>query len=140
MALLKLFKQKLSPNITETPGEVAGRLYDEGLNCAQAVLQATTGRDDTELLTMAKAFGGGIGGAKCLCGAVAGGVMALGLKGKGRRSGKLVKAFRKQHRITCCAGLTAQYSWKSHEHLASCRRLTVATAELVVELAGGLEE
>lgn len=114
-------------------GERAGRLFDTGLNCAQAVLQATVGADE-KLLELSGAFGGGIGGSKCLCGAVAGGVMALGLAGKGKRSGKLVTRFRERHRVTCCKALSAGYRWKSPEHLANCRRITVATAELTEEL------
>ena len=60
----------------ESSAEKAGTLFDGGYNCAQAVLQATTGRNDPELLAMAGAFGGGIGRSGCLCGAVTGGVMS----------------------------------------------------------------
>lgn len=127
------FFRKQGPALTD-PGAEAGRLFDSGLNCAQAVLQATTGRSDSELLAMAKGFGAGIGGEKCLCGAVSGGVMALGLRGHPSRSGALVKAFRSRFKVTCCKGLSAPYRWKSSEHQANCRRLTVACAELVEEL------
>lgn len=114
--------------------EKAGTLFDGGYNCAQAVLQATTGRRDTELLAMAEAFGGGIGESGCLCGAVTGGVMALGLAGHPERAGQLVAGFRAQFRTTCCRGLSNNYQWLSREHLANCRRLTVATAEMVEKL------
>jgi C_GCAxxG_C_C family probable redox protein len=88
--------------------EKAGALFDGGYNCAQAVLQATTGRSDPELLAIAEAFGSGIGESGCLCGAVTGGVMALGLmgQGNGNGNGKLVAAFRKEFRTTCCRGLS----------------------------------
>ena len=112
----------------------AGALYDGGYNCTQAVLQATTGRSDPELLAMAEAFGGGIGTSGCLCGAVPGGVMALGLKGQGARSGELVAAFREEFRTTCCRGLSKDYRWLSREHKANCRRITVATAGMVAKL------
>jgi len=112
----------------------AGALYDGGYNCAQAVLQASTGRSDPELLAMAEAFGGGIGASGCLCGAVTGGVMALGLKGQGARSGELVAAFREEFRTTCCRGLSKDYRWLSREHKANCRRITVATAGMVAKL------
>lgn len=115
-------------------GERAGRLFDTGLNCAQAVLQATTGSDDVKLLEMAEAFGSGIGGSKCLCGAATGGVMALGLSGQSKRSGKLIAAFRARHKVTCCKALSAGYRWHSPEHLANCRQITVATAEMVEAL------
>lgn len=112
----------------------AGALYDGGYNCTQAVLQATTGRSDPELLAMAEAFGGGIGASGCLCGAVTGGVMALGLKGQGARSGELMAAFREEFRTTCCRGLSKDYRWLSREHKANCRRITVATAGMVAKL------
>ena len=112
----------------------AGVLFDGGYNCAQAVLQATTGRHDPELLAMAEAFGGGIGESGCLCGAVTGGVMALGLSGRAERGGQLVAAFRDEFRTTCCRGLSKDYHWLSDEHLANCRRITVATAGMVEKL------
>lgn len=112
----------------------AGVLFDGGYNCAQAVLQATTGRSDPELLAIAEAFGGGIGKSGCLCGAVTGGVMALGLMGKGERNGELVAAFRREFRTTCCRGLSKDYRWLSREHKANCRKLTVTAAGMVEEL------
>jgi C_GCAxxG_C_C family probable redox protein len=112
----------------------AGALFDGGYNCAQAVLQAVTGRSDPELLTMAEAFGGGIGESGCLCGAVTGGVMALALSGQPGRGGELVAAFRAEFRTTCCRGLTKNYQWLSPEHLANCRGLTVAAAAMVERL------
>jgi C_GCAxxG_C_C family probable redox protein len=115
----------------------AGVLFDGGYNCAQAVLQATTGRDDPELLAMAAPFGGGIGRSGCLCGAVTGGVMALGLLGRGEANGALVEAFRREFRTTCCRGLSKDYQWLSREHKANCRRLTVAAAAMVERLLAG---
>ena len=112
----------------------AGVLFDGGYNCAQAVLQAATGRDDPELLAMAAAFGSGIGESGCLCGAVSGGVMALGLCGKAERGGELVAAFRAEFRTTCCRALSKDYRWLSREHLGNCRRLTVAAAGMVEKL------
>lgn len=119
----------------EKCGDRAGALFDGGYNCAQAVLQATTGRDDPELLAMAEPFGGGIGRSGCLCGAVTGGVMALGLLGEGARNGELVEAFRREFTTTCCRSLSKNYRWLSREHKANCRRLTVRAAELVAQLA-----
>jgi len=115
-------------------GERAGKLFASGLNCAQAVLQACTGNDTPEMMAMAKGFGGGVGGSKCLCGAISGGVMALGLAGKGNRAAKLVEAFKEQNRVTCCVALSKPYKWKSREHLANCRRITEETAEMVERL------
>ncbi|NJC88523.1 MAG: C_GCAxxG_C_C family protein [Desulfuromonas sp.] len=119
---------------TEDCAEQAGILYDGGYNCAQAVLQAATGRNDPELLAMAKAFGGGIGKSGCLCGAVTGGVMALGLNGKPELGGQLVAAFREEFRTTCCRALSKDYQWLSREHKVNCRRLTVAAAAMTAVL------
>lgn len=115
----------------QTAGERAGELFASGLNCAQAVLQATTGIDDPRMMEMAEAFGGGVGGSKCLCGAISGGVMALGWSGKGSKAGELVSEFKKRHRVTCCVALTRSYEWKSREHLSNCRKITEETAEIV---------
>lgn len=135
--LAKLFPiARNKPVADESVRDCAGRLFASGLNCAQAVLQATAGVDDPALMAIAKAFGGGIGNSKCLCGAISGGVMALGLKGKGGKSGDLVKLFKEQHRVTCCSALSRPYKWKSKEHLANCRKLTEDTAEIVEKLLG----
>jgi C_GCAxxG_C_C family probable redox protein len=134
--LAKLFELQPgeSPPGEESAGEKAGRLFASGLNCTQAVLQATTGLDSPELMKMAEAFGAGVGGSKCLCGAVTGGAMALGLKSKGHLAGLLVEEFREMNGVTCCSVLTRSYAWKSREHLLNCRRLTEETAEKVFSL------
>jgi C_GCAxxG_C_C family probable redox protein len=132
--LLKLLKRKPEPIPGESCGELAGRLFASGMNCAEAVVMATTGSDDPALLALAKPFGGGVGGSKCLCGAISGGVLALGYRGRGGKSGDLVKQFKAAHRVTCCSALSKAYNWKSPEHLANCRRLTEATADMVAAL------
>ena len=115
----------------QSAAERAGELFASGLNCAQAVLQATAGIDDPRMMEMAKAFGGGVGGSKCLCGAVSGGVLALGWMGKGNKADKLMAAFKERNRVTCCVALSRPYKWKSREHLTNCRRITEETAGVV---------
>jgi len=127
-------RKKILADSVASAGEKAGKLFDAGYNCTQSVLQATCPQAGDDLVKMADAFGGGIGDSKCLCGAVTGGVMALGLQGKGAVSGELVAAFRTRNRTTCCKALSAPYTWLSREHLANCRRLTVETAEEVARL------
>jgi len=134
LARILSFRKKVDPRLPAS--QQAGELFASGLNCCQAVFQATTGREDAEILLMAKAFGGGIGERKCLCGAVTGGVMALGISGRGGRAGELVDRFRKAQGATCCSALSRKYSWKSREHLANCRRITEETAAVVAELLG----
>lgn len=134
--LAALTRRRARELAAQTPdcAEKAGVLFDGGYNCAQAVLQAATGRRDPELLAIAKAFGGGIGESGCLCGAVSGGVMALGLAGRAERGGRLVALFREQFSTTCCRGLSRGYPWLSREHKANCRRITVGAAALVATL------
>ncbi len=115
-------------------GEKAGQLFAAGCNCAQAVLQATTGNDTPEMMRLAKGFGGGIGGSKCLCGAVSGGVMALGLGGREDLAARLVTEFRQTQGATCCVTLSRSFRWNSREHKANCRRITEQTAETVIRL------
>jgi len=132
--VLRRLRKKTEIVEGESVGEKAGRLFDSGLNCTQSVLQAIIGVDDPQLMKMAEAFGGGIGGTKCLCGAVSGGVMALGLKGKGKQAARLMEEFKVRNRVTCCKALSAPYPWLSKEHLANCRRITAETAEMVKKL------
>lgn len=133
--VFRLRPEKETPADEDT-GARAGRYFASGMNCAQAVLKATTGRNDPELMTMAEAFGGGIAGSKCLCGAVTGGVMALALKGKGKKADDLVREFKESFRVTCCSVLSRPYEWKSRDHLANCRRITEETARMVERMLG----
>jgi C_GCAxxG_C_C family probable redox protein len=114
--------------------EKAGQLFDNGYNCAQSVLQATCPKAGVDLNNIAAAFGGGIGNSKCLCGAISGGVMALGLRGKGKRSDEVVIGFKARNRTTCCKALSAPFVWLSKEHSDNCRRLTVETAEHIARI------
>lgn len=132
--LARILKFRKTVQASESVREAAGRLFASGYNCAQAVLQATTGLEDPRMLAMAEAFGGGVGDSKCLCGAISGGVMALGWSGKGSTAGELVEEFKIRHRVTCCVALTRNYKWKSREHLANCRKITEETAEFVERL------
>jgi C_GCAxxG_C_C family probable redox protein len=134
--LARIFRIKRAEACDESAAEKAGRLFAGGKNCAQAVLQATTGIDDPQLMAMAEAFGGGIGGSKCLCGAISGGVMALGLRGEGKKSAHLMAAFKERNRVTCCSALSREFKWKSREHLSNCRRITEETAGIVDGLLG----
>ena len=134
--LAKLFRRrkKISTTAPVAVREEAGRLFASGCNCAQAVLRATTGTDNAELLQIAKAFGGGVGGSKCLCGAVSGAIMALGLRGREDSANRLVGEFRQTHGATCCVALSRNFRWNSREHRANCRRITEQTAEAVARL------
>lgn len=110
---------------------LAAEIFDGGSSCVRAVLEATTGSISPDIYAATSGFSSGIRGSGCLCGAVTGGVMALGLTGNGRDSGELVANFKEVFKTTCCRGLSKDYEWMSTEHQANCRRITVATADLV---------
>lgn len=60
----------------------AAALFDKGFNCAESVLMAVSnslGIESDILPKIATPFGGGIGRRGSVCGAVSGGVMAIGL-------------------------------------------------------------
>jgi len=114
--------------------KIAGELFDEGHSCTRSVLQATGGSDNQELLAATAGFSCGIGKSGCLCGAITGGVMALGLKWRADRTADLMTAFKESYKTTCCRGLSKSYLWMSDEHQASCRKITVATAGMVERL------
>ena len=64
-------------------GEKAAELFLEGLNCSQSVFGAFSGAfgvDAGLARKLASGLGGGIGRTRETCGAVTGGVLALGLK------------------------------------------------------------
>jgi C_GCAxxG_C_C family probable redox protein len=117
--------------VVGSAAELAGELFDRELSCAQSVLQSITGTTHPELLAAVSGFSCGIGKSGCLCGAVTGGVMALGLQGAADQSGELMAAFKEVFQSTCCRSLSRGYSWMSEEHLVNCRKITVATAGMV---------
>lgn len=126
---LKSFFQKKKKRQGMPVGKIAGDHFSSGRNCCESVLLAHHSEADAAIVEMAKAFGGGIGGSKCLCGAITGGVMALSLKGQRQDAAKLVELFKTKNKVTCCKALSAPYKWKSAEHLVNCKRLTTEVAE-----------
>lgn len=66
-----------------TQTEIALKLFNDGYNCSQSVLGAfceSFGMDQKTALTLTSGFGGGVGGAGDMCGALTGAIMVLGLK------------------------------------------------------------
>lgn len=63
-------------------GEIAQRNFENGCNCAQAVLLAfsdRTGLDEATAMRVASGFGGGMARMREVCGAISGMFMAAGL-------------------------------------------------------------
>ena len=114
--------------------KIAGELFDEGHSCTRAVLQASGDSSNQELLAATAGFSCGIGKSGCLCGAITGGVMALGLNCRADRSADLIAAFKEAFQTSCCRGLSKNYAWMSEKHQANCRNITVTTAGMVEKL------
>jgi C_GCAxxG_C_C family probable redox protein len=64
------------------PSEIASDLFARNFNCAQSVFASFASRlgmDESRMLKLASPFGGGVSRRGQICGAVTGGLMALGL-------------------------------------------------------------
>jgi len=125
----------------------AGQYFKEGYNCSEAVLRATTDvlniPVNDQALRMTTGFGGGIGHAGCVCGALAASVMSLGLL-KGRTaatqsreeayalSEEFHRRFQEKFGATCCRVLNP-HEFETREHLVNCVKITGNTAKLLME-------
>lgn len=131
----------------------AEELYQTGqFLCSEAVFLVANeylGRPvPDEMVRMASGFPVGIGLAGCVCGAVTGGVMALGLKygrstaaaetpGMFAASKELHDRFRARRKCVCCRALIRKFDFGSPEHLEQCVTITGEVAADVVELLAG---
>lgn len=123
-------------SVPEKVANEAEGFYRSGkMHCAEAVLASVKNEflpeAGDELVHLASGFGGG-SGAGCICGAVAGGTMAIGLVVKDRKAAaaltkELHHWFKEQYRVTCCKALTANGKKR-------CVDFTATTAGRVAEL------
>lgn len=127
--------------------QAAGQNFRDGYNCTEAIVRAfrdTMNFNFTdEALKMTSGFGGGLGHAGCLCGALSGATMVLGLL-QGRADNKQSREpiyessrefhdqFREKFGATCCRVLNPN-PFDSKEHLRNCIKITGNTAELLAE-------
>lgn len=121
-----------------------------GFFCSEAVVK--TIKDQFKLpvsdhiIAVASGFPVGIGGAGCTCGAVSGGVMALGLvfgrtEGKDKKINKamglskeLHDIFKEGHKTLCCRVLTKDLELGSSAHMNQCISFTGEVAEEVTKI------
>jgi len=125
----------------------AGQYFKDGFNCSEAVLRATCDGlgivPDEQALRMTTGFGGGLGHAGCVCGALAASVMMLGIM-KGRTeatqsreeayalSNEFHNRFQDKFGATCCRALNP-HEFETREHLLNCIKITGNTAKLLME-------
>ncbi|MEI7433548.1 MAG: C-GCAxxG-C-C family protein [Methanomicrobiales archaeon] len=126
--------------------KIAESYYQSGqFYCSEAIVKTINdefglGYPD-EIVRLASGFPIGIGSAGCACGAVTGGVMALGMV-FGRKvpgdpsidrclalSRELHAFFTRQHGCLCCRTLTHGMVLKSPEHVSQCVGFTGEVAE-----------
>lgn len=128
----------------------AEELYRSGqFLCSEAVFLVANeflGRPvPEEMVRLASGFPVGIGGAGCTCGALSGGVMALGIKyGRSEAGAKtpgmfeaareLHDRFRERRGSTCCRVLIKPFEFGSPDHLKQCVAITGEVAADVIDL------
>lgn len=126
--------------------QLAGEHFKEGYNCAESILRAFNTVLDLKLsddaLRMGVGFGGGLGHAGCVCGALAASVMVLGaVEGRMSRSQSLEPMYRLSQGFhsrfedtfggTCCRVLNP-HPFNTKDHLRTCLKLTSNTAALLM--------
>lgn len=129
----------------------AERYYRDGdFYCSEAIVKVI--KDEFHLpvsdliIAAASGFPVGMGGTGCACGAVAGGIMALGLvfgrtEAKNEKVNKtmalakdLHDSFKKRHKTLCCRSLTKGMNLGSPEHMEQCISFTGEVAEEVARM------
>jgi C_GCAxxG_C_C family probable redox protein len=144
----------LKPNKTSTlelVREKAENLYlARRMLCAEAVLVTLNGTfggglTETQAVSLAAPFCVGVGGSGCVCGALSGGVLALGLflghNGTRRNRNRLRTAsaglhasFTETFGSACCRELSKTIRQDRKRHFLQCAALTADTAVLAAEI------
>ncbi|HBV98906.1 MAG: hypothetical protein JL50_19335 [Peptococcaceae bacterium BICA1-7] len=125
----------------------AGEYFKSGYNCSEAIFLAF--RDwlnldvPREMVRMTTGLGGGLGHAGCMCGALTGSSLVLGLLkgrddvGQDRHAAyDLTRGFHdrfeQSFNYTCCRNLNP-HPFDTKEHLRNCIKITGNTAKLLAE-------
>ena len=129
--------------------KIAEDYYRNGdFYCSEAVVKTIIDEFQIDVsedvIKMASGFPVGMGGMGCTCGALTGGVMAIGLvygrsQGKDPKvnkamelSAKLYQIFCESHKVSCCKVLTRGMEKGSPEHMEQC---IAFTGEMAYEAA-----
>lgn len=132
---------EIDTEITERIKRKAESYYRGGdFYCSEAIIKTIKDEFNADIsdriIAMASGFPVGIGGSGCTCGALNGGVMALGLF-FGRETGKDIRVnhtmqlskelhddFKNTYGSTCCRVLTKGLTLGSENHMKKCIALT----------------
>lgn len=131
--------------------KTAENYYSNGdYYCSEAIVKTIKDAFDLQIsddvIAAASGFPIGMGGAGCTCGAIAGGIMALGLF-FGRTEAKdekvnhtmvlakeLHDVFQSKHKTLCCRILTKNMTLGSPKHMEQCVSFTGEVAEQVAKM------
>ncbi|MBQ4646692.1 MAG: C_GCAxxG_C_C family protein [Candidatus Gastranaerophilales bacterium] len=116
---------------------------NEGYSCSESFARAALemGLIDEKFISIATSFSGGMGSG-CLCGAVAGAQMVIGLlhgKTKDNSARALAKEFYQRfvekHKVTCCKVLTKNFDdFHSKERKEHCANMVYDCAKILDEI------
>lgn len=133
---------------TELAYNRAAEHFREGYNCSQSVLMAgqeALGLEiPSDMLKATAGFSGGIGYSGCVCGALTGAVMLIGLSRSDadvkrnrkviKESAKLYRWFEKEFSTPCCIKIRQGRPFSNKEVERRCTEITAQTARKVVEI------
>ncbi len=123
--------------------DIAPDYFKQGFSCSESIAKAAVdlGYADEKFVSIATSFSGGMSNG-CLCGAVAGSMMVLGLlhgKYEDNIARKLADEFYKKftsiHKVTCCKVLTREFKeFHSPERKAHCINMVADCAKILDEI------
>ena len=116
---------------------------EEGYSCSESFARAAVelGLANDEIISIATSFSGGMGSG-CLCGAVAGAQIIIGLlhgKTKDNTARILAREFYQKfielHKVTCCKILTKNFDdFHSKERKEHCANMVYDSAKILDEI------
>ncbi len=122
---------------------LAPNFFQEGYSCSESIARAAVelGLADNNFISIATSFSAGMS-SRCLCGAVAGSQMVLGLlhgKNQDNTARTLAKEFynrfTKNHKVACCKVLSSGFKdFHSPERKAHCANIVEECAKLLDEI------
>ena len=139
---------KIDLNVIKTEAE---RLYRDGdYYCSEAIISTIRKYLDPNMpeqaIAMGSGFPVGVGGSKCICGAVSGGIIALGyffgrvtpkdtkVQKAMSLSKELHDSFQENHKVLCCKILTKGMELGSSVHMDQCVAFTGEVAVKTVKI------
>jgi len=129
--------------------KLAPKYFMEGYSCSESIAKAAVDLKltDEDFISIATSFSGGMS-SKCLCGAVAGSQMVIGLlhgKTKDNTARSLAKEFFEKftakHKVACCKVLSAKFSdFHSLERKQHCQNLVFECSLILDEILSEIKE